>query len=194
MAESNSCTNGAASSATRGLAWRAMPSSVALSEAIHDQLMRLDRGDGRALRRDRGHGVDGDRTERARPHGGGRDTDDPRPPRHYAVRVALSAEPFTIAVPDAVLDDLRTRIRATRWPDASPADAWEQGVDLAYLRGLVAYWADGFDWRAQERALNRFAHFHAAVDGVRIHYVYERARSGPGLPLVLTHGWPSTFT
>ena len=107
--------------------------------------------------------------------------------------MGFSVEPFTIAVPGEVLDDLRTRIRATRFPDASPADAWEQGVDLAYLQGLLAYWADGFDWRARERALNGFAHFHATIDGTRIHFVHERARSGAGLPLVLTHGWPSSF-
>jgi pimeloyl-ACP methyl ester carboxylesterase len=108
--------------------------------------------------------------------------------------VSFVAEPFTITITDGVLEDLRGRIRATRFPDESPADRWEQGVDLAYLRGLLAYWADGFDWRAQERALNGFAHFRSQVDGARIHFVHERARSGTGIPLVLTHGWPSSFT
>jgi pimeloyl-ACP methyl ester carboxylesterase len=103
-------------------------------------------------------------------------------------------EPFTIAVADDVLDDLRRRLRGTRWPCASPAEPWEQGVDLDYLRGLVAYWGDGFDWRPQEAALNRFQHFRMTVDGVRIHFVHERARNGSGIPLVLTHGWPSAFT
>ena len=61
-----------------------------------------------------------------------------------------------MAVPDAVLDDLRERIRRTRWPDPAPGEPWSQGTDLDYLRDLLAYWADGFDWRAQERQLNRY--------------------------------------
>jgi pimeloyl-ACP methyl ester carboxylesterase len=102
-------------------------------------------------------------------------------------------EPFSIHVEDAVLDDLRTRIRRTRWPDPVPGEAWSQGTDPAYLRELLAYWGDGFDWRAQERNLNAFHHFRAELDGLAVHFVHERARRGPGIPLVLTHGWPSTF-
>ena len=104
-----------------------------------------------------------------------------------------SAEPFVIQVDDEVLDDLRARMRNTRWPEPSPDPGWEQGTDLEYLRDLLAYWADGFDWRAQERRLNAFAHFRAELDGVRIHFVHERARNGDGIPLILTHGWPSSF-
>jgi pimeloyl-ACP methyl ester carboxylesterase len=105
----------------------------------------------------------------------------------------VRVEPFSIHVDDQVLSDLRARIRATRWPDPAPGPAWSQGTDLAYLRDLCSYWADGFDWRAQERELNAFAHFRAELDGVRIHFVHERARRGRGIPLILTHGWPSTF-
>lgn len=64
---------------------------------------------------------------------------------------------------------------------------------MAYLRELLRYWADEFDWRAQERELNRFAHHRAEIDGIRIHFVHERARQGAGIPLLLTHGWPSSF-
>ena len=102
-------------------------------------------------------------------------------------------DPFTIAVEEPVLSDLRERIENTRWPDQLPDAAWQQGSDLHYLRELLAYWADGFDWRAQERRLNGFSHFRAELDGVRIHFVHERARSGDGVPLILNHGWPSTF-
>lgn len=104
----------------------------------------------------------------------------------------MRVEPYTVAVPDAVLDDLRARIRHTRWPDEAPGQAWSQGTDLAYLRDLLDCWADGFDWRARERALNRYAHKTAEVDGVRIHFVHHRGPDG-AIPLVLTHGWPSTF-
>jgi pimeloyl-ACP methyl ester carboxylesterase len=106
---------------------------------------------------------------------------------------SLPVEPFSIRVEEKVLADLRTRIRNTRWPDQAPGGPWEQGTDLAYLRRLLAYWSDEFDWRAQERELNTFDHFRAEVDGVRIHFVHERASRGRGIPLILTHGWPSTF-
>ena len=105
----------------------------------------------------------------------------------------VDVEPFTIAVADEVLSDLRTRLLDTRWPEAAPGPPWQQGTDLAYLQHLVAYWIDGFDWRARERELNALHHFHATVDGTRIHFVHERAASGDGIPLILTHGWPSSF-
>jgi len=92
-----------------------------------------------------------------------------------------------------VLDDLRARIWNTRWPTAAPGAPWEQGTDLGYLRGMLGYWADGFDWRAQERWLNGFRQFRAGIDGVQVHFVHERARSGRGVPLILTNGWPSCF-
>jgi pimeloyl-ACP methyl ester carboxylesterase len=99
-------------------------------------------------------------------------------------------EPFVIDVDEAVLDDLRARIRATRWPDAAPGPAWSQGTDRDYLRDLLDYWVDGFDWPARQAALNRYDHFLADVDGTRIHFVRRR---GDGPAVVLTHGWPSTF-
>jgi pimeloyl-ACP methyl ester carboxylesterase len=105
----------------------------------------------------------------------------------------LPIEPFRIAIADDTLTDLRARIRNTRWPDRSPAPAWEQGTDLDYLRQLLAYWADGFDWREQETWLNSFSQFRAQVDGTPVHFVHERAAGGHGIPLILTHGWPSSF-
>jgi pimeloyl-ACP methyl ester carboxylesterase len=105
----------------------------------------------------------------------------------------VRVEPFTIQVADDVLADLLARISNARWPDDAPGEAWSQGTDLGYLRALTGYWANAFDWRAQERRLNGFRQFHTDVDGARIHFVHERARRGAGLPLILTHGWPSTF-
>jgi len=100
----------------------------------------------------------------------------------------MRAEPFSIHMAEEVLDDLRARIRAARLPPAAPGAAWERGTDLEFLRELLADWA-AFDWRARERWLNGFAHFRAAG----VHFVHERAVDGRGIPLVLTHGWPSTF-
>jgi hypothetical protein len=78
----------------------------------------------------------------------------------------------------------------TRWPDPAPGPPWSQGTDVGYLRDLLDYWADGFDWSEQERALNRYRHDLADVDGVRVHFVHHR---GGKPPIILTHGWPSTF-
>ena len=105
----------------------------------------------------------------------------------------MHIEPFTIRVPDEVLSDLRTRIRNTRWPDQAPGPVWAQGTDLEYLKRLLRYWAEGFDWRVQERQLNTFKHFRADLGGIHVHFVHERAREGNGIPLILTHGWPSSF-
>jgi pimeloyl-ACP methyl ester carboxylesterase len=102
-------------------------------------------------------------------------------------------EAFHVHVSDAALDDLRARLRGTRWPDALPGTGWERGTDLAALRDLCDYWERGFDWRAREAALNRQAHFRTVVDGVGIHFVHERGRGPRPLPLVMTHGWPGSF-
>jgi pimeloyl-ACP methyl ester carboxylesterase len=105
----------------------------------------------------------------------------------------MPPEPFTIHVPDDVLDDLRARLARTRWPEPPPYAGWTGGVDLGYMRGLIGYWADGFDWRAQERRLNAFPQFTAEVDGITVHFVHQRGRGSRPFPLVLTHGWPSSF-
>ena len=105
----------------------------------------------------------------------------------------LHITPFSIQIGAEILSDLRERIRNTRWPDQAPGIAWEQGTDLDFLRRLLAYWADEFDWAAQECELNAVNQFRAELDGIRIHFVHERARHGRGMPLILTHGWPSTF-
>jgi pimeloyl-ACP methyl ester carboxylesterase len=104
-------------------------------------------------------------------------------------------EPFTAQASPEVLADLRARLRATRWPDAPEDAGWSLGTDLGYLRDLVAYWADGFDWAVREKALSQFPRFRARLDGLGIHYVHARAvnPAGPVLPLVLCHGWPDSF-
>jgi pimeloyl-ACP methyl ester carboxylesterase len=98
-------------------------------------------------------------------------------------------ESFRIHVADEVLDDLRARLRHTRWLDQVPGIGWKQGTNLHWLQHIVSYWANEFDWRAWEQRLNSLDHF--TWEGV--HFVYKRAASGRGMPLILTHGWPSTF-
>jgi pimeloyl-ACP methyl ester carboxylesterase len=111
---------------------------------------------------------------------------------------ALSGpQPFNPRADPAALEDLRARLRATRWPDAPEDAGWSLGTDLGYLRELVAYWADGFDWRAQEAALAGFPRFRVELGGLGIHFVHARAAApvtpGGALPLVLSHGWPDSF-
>lgn len=100
---------------------------------------------------------------------------------------------FQVSIADQDLAELRSRPRSTRWPASAPGEAWRQGVDLDYLQRLCGYWADEFDWTAQVRWLNTFDHYRVNVDGVAIHFVYCPARGGHGVPLILTHGWPSAF-
>ncbi|AOS61992.1 epoxide hydrolase family protein [Actinoalloteichus hymeniacidonis] len=104
-----------------------------------------------------------------------------------------TVRPFTIAIDEGELVELRDRIARTRWPSPAPGAAWEQGTDAAYLREMLDHWAHRFDWRATEAELNRFPQFRMDLDGVPIHFVHQRAAHGPGIPLILTHGWPSTF-
>jgi pimeloyl-ACP methyl ester carboxylesterase len=102
-------------------------------------------------------------------------------------------EPFTIAVAQAALDDLRERLSRTRWPDEPEGAGWGYGTDLSYLRELVRYWQDGYDWRRHEAELNRLHQFTAEVDGVMVHFVHERGAGPNPTPLILTHGWPDSF-
>ena len=101
--------------------------------------------------------------------------------------------PFTIDVPDAVLDDLRNRLRHTRWPDRETVDDWSQGVPLAYAQEIAEHWATGYDWRARERALNRFDQYLTEIDGLDIHFIHQRSPHPDAVPLLLTHGWPGSI-
>jgi pimeloyl-ACP methyl ester carboxylesterase len=101
--------------------------------------------------------------------------------------------PFRIDVPEAVLDDLHARLHHTRWPDPEPVDDWTQGVPLAYVREVAEYWADGYDWRSRERALNRFDQFVTEIDGLDIHFVHQRSPHQGAIPLLITHGWPGSI-
>jgi microsomal epoxide hydrolase len=100
---------------------------------------------------------------------------------------------FTIDIPQATLDDLRERLGRTRWPEEIEGAGWDYGTNLDYLKSLVDYWQHTFDWRAQEAKLNQFAHFRTEIDGLGIHFLYERGKGPNPTPLILTHGWPDSF-
>ena len=100
---------------------------------------------------------------------------------------------FKIAIADAEIADLRSRLKATRWPQPDPTGDWNRGVPLDYLTALAGYWADGFDWRKQEAALNRLPQFTTEVDGQTFHFVHVRSKVKNAAPLLLCHGWPGPF-
>jgi microsomal epoxide hydrolase len=99
-------------------------------------------------------------------------------------------QPFRIEIPDAALDELRSRLAATRWPDEIPGVGWSRGVPLDYLRELAEHWRTGYDWRAAEARLNAFPQFRTEIDGSVVHFLHVRSPEPDALPLVLTHGWP----
>ena len=101
-------------------------------------------------------------------------------------------EKFQIHVDDAALDDLHGRLARTRLPDQIEGSGWEDGMPYGYLRELVAYWRDEYDWRAQEARLNRLSHFRTPIDGQSIHFIHERSAHPGALPLLVTHGWPGS--
>jgi microsomal epoxide hydrolase len=97
-----------------------------------------------------------------------------------------------VAIPDTVIADLRERLSRTRLPDEPPLEPWSTGTSVAYLKGLLDYWRDGFDWRAQEAKLNAFRHFSVPLAGIDLHFIHEVGRGPKPLPLLLSHGWPGS--
>jgi microsomal epoxide hydrolase len=103
------------------------------------------------------------------------------------------AQPFSLHTRDDVLSDLRRRLDNTRWPDEPPhGQAWQFGTDLTYLRRLVEYWREGFDWRTQEAAFNAFPQYTASVAGINVHFFHVPGKGPAPMPLLLSHGWPGS--
>jgi pimeloyl-ACP methyl ester carboxylesterase len=105
----------------------------------------------------------------------------------------IAIQPFRIDIPQAAIDDLARRLEATRWPTAAPVSDWSRGVPTGYLKELAEHWRSGFDWRAEEVRLNRFPQFTTTIDGQTIHFVHVRSPNPDARPLLITHGWPSSF-
>lgn len=101
--------------------------------------------------------------------------------------------PFRIDIPQADLDDLRTRLASTRWPDQLPDVGWDYGIPLDYVQHLAEYWRTSYDWRVHEQTLNSFPQFTTTIDGQRVHFLHVRSPEPGALPLVITHGWPGSI-
>lgn len=105
----------------------------------------------------------------------------------------IDMEPFRISMPQDLLDDLRRRLAHTRWPEKALSPVWRYGADTAFMRDIVAYWCDGYDWRRAEAAINRFPNYLATVDGLPVHVIVEPGSGSSPRPLLLTHGWPGSI-
>jgi epoxide hydrolase len=111
---------------------------------------------------------------------------------NHTAAAADEIRPFRIEIPQADVDDLRQRLTHARWPDQIPGTGWTRGVPVGYLQQLSTYWAHGYDWRAHEAALNELPQFVTTIDGQTIHFLHVRSPEPDALPLLLTHGYPSS--
>lgn len=105
----------------------------------------------------------------------------------------MAPEPFTIAVPDAVLDDLHRRLDATRMPDQAPGEPWSLGIPVDVVREAIDHWCTSYDWRAREARMNAWPNFLTTAAGEQVHFIHARSPHPDAVPLVLTHGWPGSF-
>jgi pimeloyl-ACP methyl ester carboxylesterase len=105
----------------------------------------------------------------------------------------MKIEPFRIRIDDHDIEDLRRRLRETRWSQSVDGAGWAMGMDAAYLRSLSDYWCNQFDWRTVEVTLNRLPHFQVRTNAGSLHFVHLKGSGAHPIPIVLTHGWPSTF-
>lgn len=102
-------------------------------------------------------------------------------------------KPFTLNIDEQTLNDLRTRLALTRWPDSETSnDPWNQGVPLSRAQELIEYWQNNYDWRRCEAKLNNFGQYQTAIDGLDIHFLHVRSPHPNALPLLITHGWPGS--
>lgn len=102
-------------------------------------------------------------------------------------------KPFTIAIGEEVLTDLKRRLANSRWPERETVDDWSQGIPLAYTQEVCRYWLEDYDWRSREKLLNRFAQFTTELDGLDIHFMHVRSPHEHARPLIITHGWPGSI-
>jgi pimeloyl-ACP methyl ester carboxylesterase len=101
-------------------------------------------------------------------------------------------KPFRIEIPEADLEDLRSRLAQTRWPDEMANVGWERGVPLGYLKELAEYWRTGYDWRAAEDQLNQLPQFTTEIDGATVYFLHVKSPEPDATPLLITHGWPGS--
>src|SRR5712691_12073746 len=104
----------------------------------------------------------------------------------------MAPQAFVLRIPDMAIADLKTRLGLTRFPDAAPGEPWAYGTSVDYIRDLVSYWKDRFDWRSQEAALNEFPQFKVPLHDIDLHYLHVPGVGPNPYPLLLMHGWPGS--
>lgn len=102
-------------------------------------------------------------------------------------------QPFSVKVPQRVLDDLSSRLKNVRWPDEITDSVWNYGANLSYMKELTTYWFKTFDWRKVEHNINAHPNFIADIDGIKIHFIHIKGKGKKSIPLIITHGWPGSF-
>jgi pimeloyl-ACP methyl ester carboxylesterase len=107
--------------------------------------------------------------------------------------VDKQAEVFKLRVPEADMADLRRRLEHTRLPDQAPGPAWAYGTDVEWIRGLIEYWRNDFDWRAEEARLNAFTQYKVRLADIALHFLHVKGEGSAPCPLLLSHGWPGSI-
>lgn len=102
-------------------------------------------------------------------------------------------ERFELPYSPPAVEDLRDRLKRTRWPGEMPNARWHDGTDLNFLADLCRYWRDTFDWKAQLDRLSAFNHYKLQTNEGNIHFIHAKGRGPAPMPLILTHGWPGSF-
>src|SRR5687768_6234905 len=105
----------------------------------------------------------------------------------------MNIQPFSINIPQAVLNDLQKRLARTRWAAEVENVGWDYGTNRVYLQSYTDYWKNHYDWRKHEAELNQFPQFRAEIDGIGIHFIHVRGKGENPTPIILTHGWPDSF-
>ena len=101
--------------------------------------------------------------------------------------------PFQVYFNKTAVEDLKSRLSQTRWPDEIENTKWEAGTNLTYLKELCDYWQHDYNWEKNEAYLNSFQHYQSDIDGTGIHFIYEKGKGKKRVPLLLTHGYPDSF-
>jgi pimeloyl-ACP methyl ester carboxylesterase len=105
----------------------------------------------------------------------------------------MTLQKIKIQIQDSTLEELYSRLSNTRWPNQLKGSDWERGMKKDYLQSLVGYWQNDYDWRAQEKELNSYSQFKCKIDGINIHFIWEKGKGKNPTPIILTHGWPDSF-
>lgn len=105
----------------------------------------------------------------------------------------MEIKPYTINISKEEIDNLKQRLELTRFPDELPNAEWEYGIPLDFMKEIMRYWKDEFDWYEVESKINSFSNYKVNIDGIDVHFIYERGSGANSIPIIIPHGWPGSF-